>query len=139
MSTTPVPSRNREKTTIEIASEALEIEKREIETGRVRVRKIVHEKEERIEELLRRSDVEVERVPLNRIVAEPLETRYEGDTLVVPVLEEVVVVKKQWLLKEEVRIRRTTVETPHTERVVLRSEEAIVEREGPHSPGKELS
>ena len=134
MSTTPVPSRDCEKTTIELASEALEIEKREVETGRVRVRKIVHEEEKQVEQLLRRTDVQVERVPLNRVVAEPLEPRYEGDTLVLPVLEEVLVVQKHWLLKEEVRIRRTSVEALHTERVVLRSEEAIVEREGPIHP-----
>jgi uncharacterized protein (TIGR02271 family) len=134
MSTTPVPSRDCEKTTIELASESLEIGKRELETGRVRVKKIVHEEEKHVEELLRRTDVEVERVPVNRVVTEPLEARYEGDTLVIPVLEEVLVVQKQWLLKEEVRIRRTSVEAPHTERVVLRSEEAIVEREGPIHP-----
>jgi stress response protein YsnF len=46
----------------------------------------------------------------------------------IPVYEEVVTVQRQWILKEEVRLRRREVQTRHREQVVLRGEEAVVER-----------
>ena len=53
--------------------------------------------------------------------------RSEEDTLIIPVLEEVLVVEKRLLLKEEVRItKREETHTP--QRVTLRREEAAVER-----------
>lgn len=49
--------------------------------------------------------------------------------LVVPVFEEIVTVQRHWVLKEEIRLHTRTVKTRHRERVVLRGEEAKVERE----------
>lgn len=51
-------------------------------------------------------DYEIERVPIDRIVDVQVESRQEGDTLILPVLEEVIVYQKKMLLKEEVRITR---------------------------------
>ena len=80
---------------------------------------------------LTREEVSVERVAVNRVVDGPVETRREGDTWIVPVLEEVLVVEKRLMLREEVRIttRRTEVAEPQT--VTLRREEAVVERARP--------
>lgn len=81
-----------------------------------------------VEEVLRTSDVDIERVPMDRVVTEPVESRYEGDTLIIPVLEEVLVVEKRLVLREEIRITRRVQE--HTERktVPVRSEHIEVER-----------
>lgn len=110
--------------------EEAQISKRQVASGGVRVRKIVHEHEEIIDEPLLREEVVVERVPKNTIVehvdhVEPV--RYEGDTMIVAVLEEVFVVEKRLMLKEELHItrRQTTVHEPQT--VKLRSEEVVVE------------
>ena len=111
------------------AREELDVAKREVETARVRVRKLVERHEELIEEPLVRHDVEVERVPVDRMLDAPAATRQDGDVLVVPVLEEVLVVQKRWRLKEELRIRRREVCTAHRERVGLREERVVVERE----------
>ncbi len=54
--------------------------------------------------------------------------RQEGDTLIVPLLEEVLVVQKQLLLKEEVHISKKRTEQHHPEQVTLRSEQVSVER-----------
>lgn len=64
-------------------------------------------------------DVQVERVPINRIIDGPAQTRQEGDTTIVPVVEEVITVQKRLLLREEVRItrRRTEVRKPRTVRM----------------------
>jgi uncharacterized protein (TIGR02271 family) len=113
--------------TVSVAHEELQVDKREVETGRVRVRKIVREREEFLDEELLRDEVDIERVPVNRIVDQPAQVRREGDVLVIPVLEEVLVVHKQLVLKEELRVRRRAGSTPHRQRVVLRSEEVIVE------------
>ena len=115
--------------TIPLVRKELDLAKREVETARVRVRKLVERHEELIEEPLVRHDVEVERVPVNRMLDAPAATRQDGDVLVVPVLEEVVVVQKRWLLKEELRIRRRETRTAHRERVSLREERVVVERE----------
>jgi stress response protein YsnF len=58
----------------------------------------------------------------------PISAHSEEDTLIIPVLEEVLVVEKRLLLKEEVRITTRRVETHAPKRVVLRREEATVER-----------
>jgi uncharacterized protein (TIGR02271 family) len=67
-------------------------------------------------------------VPINRVVDGPISVRSEEDTLVIPLLEEVLVVEKRLLLKEEVRITKRRVETHMPQRVTLRREEAVVER-----------
>jgi stress response protein YsnF len=78
--------------------------------------------------------VEVTRVPIARIVETAPEIRTEGDLTIVPVLEEVLVVEKRLMLKEELHIRRRaateTVEVP----VTLRKQRAIVERIDPDKP-----
>jgi stress response protein YsnF len=72
--------------------------------------------------------VDVERVPVNQQIESPLRPRYEGETLIIPVMEEVLVVERRLMLKEEIRVtkRRQTVHNP--QRVILRSEEILVER-----------
>lgn len=114
---------------IPVIAEELDIQKRQIETGKVRVRKLVHEQEEVVDEPLLREVVDVEHVPLNRFVSSPVEVRYEGETMIIPVLEEVLVVEKRLRLKEEVRITKRRSTTHQPEHVTLRSEEAIVERQ----------
>jgi uncharacterized protein (TIGR02271 family) len=100
------------------------------ETGRVRVSKRVREREELVDEPLVREEYEVERVPVGVYVDEPVGPRQEGETLVVPVLEEVLVVEKRLRVREELRITRRQVEGREQRRVTLRGEEISVERAG---------
>jgi uncharacterized protein (TIGR02271 family) len=71
--------------------------------------------------------VEVERVPINRTIDGPVAVRYDGDTIIVPVIEEVLIVQKQLRLVEEVHIRKVRVETHDPQRVMLRKDEVTVE------------
>ena len=119
---------------VPVVAETVEVGKRRVETGRVVVRKTVRTTEEVVDEPLVSEEVEVVRVPINRPIAEAVGPRQEGDTLIVPLLEEVLVVEKRLILREEVRITRRKVERRAPETVTLRSEEATVERfegEGP--------
>jgi uncharacterized protein (TIGR02271 family) len=117
-----------ERVVIPVAREDASIDRERVETGVVRVRKIVHERTEVIDEPMLHDEVDIEHVAINRAVEAPEPPREEGDVLVIPVYEEVVTVKRQWILKEEVRLRRREVQTRHREELVLRGEEAVVER-----------
>ena len=120
-----------ENLTIPVIREEVQVDKRVIDTGRgVRIHKTVAEHPCHIDERLLRDEVEISHVPVDRIV--PLDaapaTRYEGETLVVPILEEVLVVERRVRIKEEVRITRTRREEHHAETVMLKSEQVSVER-----------
>jgi uncharacterized protein (TIGR02271 family) len=114
---------------IPVVREQLAVERRVVDGERgVRVHKTVTTRDHRVDEPVLRDEVQVERVPLNAVVREPPPVRYEGDTTIIPVCEEVVVIEKRLLVKEELRITRTTTQTRHTEIVPLRYEHVEVER-----------
>jgi stress response protein YsnF len=64
-------------------------------------------------------------------VDEPVPTRTEGETTIIPVMEEVLVVEKRLRLKEELHVTRRRTEHRDPQRVTLRSERVEVERTGP--------
>ena len=113
---------------VPVAREGVKVQRRARPTAVVRLRKQVDRRTEIIDEPLARDEVVIERVPLDRFVEAPIPDRYEGDTLIVSVLEEVAVVEKRLRLKEEVRIsrRRTTTHDPQV--TVLKEEKVVVER-----------
>lgn len=121
--------------TIPVIAEELQVGKRVVETGRVRVRKVVHQREAVVDEPLFRDDVQVERVAINQQINMLPDVRREGDTVIIPVVEEILVVEKRLVLKEELHVtrRRTTVRDQQT--VPLLSEELIVERLPPNDGG----
>jgi stress response protein YsnF len=117
--------------TVPVFREEVQVDKRLVDTGRgVRIHKTVAELPCHIDERLLRDEVEVSHVPVDRIV--PLDaapaTRYEGETLVIPILEEVLVVERRVRIKEELHITRTRHEEHHAETVMLKAEQVSVER-----------
>src|SRR3954447_1478578 len=125
---------------LELVEERVEIGKREVERGRVVVRTRVDTREEIAEAELRQEEVSVERVPVDRPVETPPPVREEDGVLIVPVLEERLVVTTRLVLKEELRIPRKSRTELVREPVRLRSERAEVTRlEGrePDHPGPE--
>jgi uncharacterized protein (TIGR02271 family) len=120
---------------LQLFAEELSVAKEKLETGRVRVSTRTHEREAVVDEDLARERVEVETVPMNLGIDAVPEVRQEGDTTIIPVVEEQLVVERRLVLKEEVRIRRVRSTERHQEKVKLRYQEAIVTRqEG--EPGK---
>ncbi len=119
---------------VPLVAEELQIERRLVETGRVRITKKVVEREEIVDEPLIREEVDVRRVAVNRQVSEPSPIRYEGETMIVPLFEEVLFVEKRLMLKEELHITRRRVNEPQPQRVTLRSEQAEVKRLQPEPP-----
>ena len=113
---------------IELIAEQADVQKIRREVGTVRVRKTVDEEEELVEVPLISEEVEITRVAVDRPIDGPIPIREEGDTIILPLIEETLVVQKQLVLKEEVHIRRAQIETTETERVTLRKEDVVVER-----------
>jgi uncharacterized protein (TIGR02271 family) len=111
-----------------VVAEEIDVRKRTVETGKVRVRKIVQEQEEVVDEPLLHEEVQIERVPVNRVVKSAMPVHQEGDTLIIPLFEEVLVVEKRLMLREELHVtkRRTTTHQP--QQVTLRREDVTVER-----------
>ena len=122
---------DKEPVVIPVAREEASVARKVVEKGAVRVRKVVREKVELIDEPLMHDEVDIEHVVVNRVVNAPEPPREEGDVLIIPVYEEILTVQRQWVLKEEVRLRRREVQSRHREDVVLREEEALVERHPP--------
>jgi uncharacterized protein (TIGR02271 family) len=117
---------------IELAEEQLRVSKREVERGRVVVRTRVEEREELAEAALRQEDVTVERVPIGRMIEAAPPMREEDGVLIVPVLEERLVVMTELVLKEEIRITKKSRTEIVREPVRLRSERVEIERlQGP--------
>jgi len=108
--------------------EEVDVSKRNIETGRVRIHKKVNQADTTVDEPLIKEAFEVRRVPINRIVDGPVETRQEGDTTIFPLLEEVLVIEKRLLLREELHVTRKREQVHDPQTVTLRKEEIEVER-----------
>jgi uncharacterized protein (TIGR02271 family) len=117
-----------EKTVVPVLAETIDVTKRRVVSGSVRVRKVVHEHQETIDEFLQQETIDVERISMDRFVDGPLENRYEGDTLIMPVVEEVLVVEKRFLLKEEVHIHKHRHPFRHRQQINVQREEALIER-----------
>lgn len=113
---------------IPVVEERAVILKRKKLTGGLRVRTVIRESEEVINEPLTTDAVEVERVPLGDWVEAPVPVRQEGETTIITLLEEVAVVEKRLRATEEVRITRRRTTRQAAQHVTLRREEAVVER-----------
>jgi len=95
-----------ETETVQLAEERLVARKELEEAGRVRIRKELEEVPRRLEVDAYYEDVEIEHVPIGRIVKDQEQAREEDGVYIVPVYEEQLVVVKRLLLKEEIHIRR---------------------------------
>ncbi len=116
------------KEVLSLHEETLSVGKRRVERGRVRIATRVTEHEKIIRQSLEREDVEVVRVPVDREVEARPEIRQDGDTTIIPVVEEVLVVERRLMLREEIHVRRSKRTVQAEQPVTLRSEEAVVER-----------
>ena len=120
-----------EEKVVPVVEETAVVYKEQVVTDRVRLHKRVHEDREVLDIPVRTEALEVDRVPVGRVVETAPAIRQEGDTTVYPVVEEVLVVEKRLRLVEEVRVTQRR-ETRHVrEEVALRREEVTVEHAGP--------
>jgi len=118
----------RQELIIPVIAEELVVLTMEKDTGGVRVTKTVREQEQIIDQPLLREQVTVERKAIKRMLDVPAVVRQEGDTLIIPVMEEVLVVQRHFLLKEEIHIRKVQSQVHEPQRFIVRSEEVKLEQ-----------
>jgi uncharacterized protein (TIGR02271 family) len=111
-----------------LLAEELTVEKEAIETGRVRVSKQTHTREVVIDEDLLRERAEIETIPIGRQIFEMPTIRHEGETTIIPIVEEVLHTERRLFLKEEVRITRKKTTDQFHDRITVRYQEAVVTR-----------
>lgn len=121
---------------ISLVAEEMDVRRRRLETGVVRITKTVSARDEVVDEPTVREEAHIERVPVNRLVDAPVPVRYENDTMVLSLMEEVLVVEKRLMLTEEVRVTMRQTETREPQTVTLRREDVSVERIESASPGQ---
>lgn len=120
-----------ETETLNLLEEVLRVGKREVETGRVRVSVLTDTEQRAVAETLRSRRVDVRRVTLGRHLAsgEAMpQSHMDGDELVVPIVEEMLVVEKRLVVTEELRIRVLHTEEQVERTVPLRRQRAVVEQ-----------
>ncbi len=120
--------------TIPVYAEDLTVSKRQSVLATVRVRLQTQTHEQVIDELLQQERVDVERVAIGRTVDAVPAIREEGDTTIIPVVAEELVVERRLVLKEEIRLTRVRTRERHQETVTLREQAATVERTAANQP-----
>jgi uncharacterized protein (TIGR02271 family) len=126
-STEEGPEPASERVTIPLASEELVPHLHNVAKGRVLVHKRVETTPVAEDIEVEYDEVDVERVAVHRDVDAMPPVRHEGDTMIVPVVEEVLVVEKRLHLVEELRITRRRVTDVETVRDELRREVVEIE------------
>lgn len=116
---------------IPLVEETPVVSVRQTTTGRVRVSTTTETFTEVVRQDLQGMRADIRRVRVDRMLAPGdavPEPRTEGEVMIIPILEEVIVVEKRLVLREELHISQQitteTIETP----VELRRQRAIVER-----------
>ena len=117
--------------TIPLYEEQLDVAKAEAVTDRLQVTTHIDERAVMIEDSIERGHLTVERVSVDRAVARAPEPRQDGDTLVVSVVEERLVIEKHLFVIEELRIIRTSTTEQVAIPATVRTMRAAVEHADP--------
>lgn len=113
---------------IPVIQEQITFDKQVIESGKVRISKRIVEHEELVDVPLFREEVDVEHVPINQFVDTPPQVRQEGDTMIIPVVQEQIFYQKRLLLVEELHVRKQIIEEHKPQQITLLKEEVDITR-----------
>ena len=113
---------------IPLHSEQIDVAVGRVVIGEVQVSTVTHLRDIAIDEALISQHANIERIAIGHVVETAPDVREEDGVLIIPILEEIVVVERRLVLKEEVRIRRSTSTHQHQETVTVREQEAVVTR-----------
>jgi|SRR5215469_2736641 len=113
---------------LQLFAEEAKVSRRTVETGRVRVATVTRTRDHLVDELLARTNVEVERVPVGQVVEAIPPVKDENGLMVIPIVEETVVLERKLVLKEELHIRRKQTTERFQQTVPLRYQTAEVTR-----------
>ena len=128
---------SREEEVIPLVEEVARVTKRRVVTGRVRVSTVTDTFDEAVAAELSREAVTVTRVPVDREVTVLPAIRTEGDVTIIPVLEEILVVEKRLVLKEEIHLTRVKHTDTFASHVTLRRQRAVVDHQAAGGPDQD--
>lgn len=114
--------------TVSAIREQLTVEKRLVETGAIRVRKLVHEDLVTVNTPLTGEISKINRIKFDTVVTGPVPIRHEGDVMIVSIMEERLVTYTELVLVEEIHITRRSTQHSATQEVKIRREEVVIER-----------
>jgi len=120
----------RDEVVVPVIEEELATGTRRVTTGAVRVDKHVEKRVRRVSAPALHEDVEIRRVPVNRVVEVAPKSRRRGNTVIVPVIEEELVVTKRLVLKEEIHLIKRRTKERVVKEVEVGRERAQVRRLG---------
>lgn len=121
-------SNDKDDIIVPVIAEQLHVDAVPVLKGGVRVVKRIVGQEHLIEQELRREHVDVKRVKVHRVVDGPQDVIRNGNTAIIPVVEEVLRIERQWVVTEEIHLTRTEDTDTFRDMVVVNREEATVER-----------
>lgn len=113
--------------TVQLKEESLKVGKREVEAGGVRLRKIVRTEVVNQPVELRREELVIERVPGSGQKA--TNATFEGEEIYIPLVQEEVVVAKDTVVREEVRVGKKSTTEHQTVSETVRKEDLQVENQ----------
>lgn len=116
-------------TTVPVIEEEVWIAKNRVETGKVRIEKRVVTEIAEFAENLSSTSISIERVPLDLTSDDLPKIRREGDTTIIPVVEEVIEIKKHYHVTEEIHVKQITSQQTKAIEVELKKEQVHVLRE----------
>ena len=120
---------------IPIIEEHVVVGVRSVPAERLRVRRKVVTDEKIVETPIWTEQIQVEHVPVGAFVDRAPPTRQEGDTLIIPCVEEVAVVETRLRVREELRIRVVRERRLDRQTIPVRRFEIEIEREqAPNNP-----
>ncbi len=124
----PIEDAGSSELVIPLHAEQVDVTRVRHETGKVRIATLTRLREQQVEQLLTEMHAHVEHIDVGTIVATMPDIRQEGETTIIPIVEEVLVTEKKLFLKQEIHITRVSTNSVHRETVVLREQEAVVTR-----------
>lgn len=107
-------------------AEEVTIEKYDEVVGTTTLRKSVSDQVVDVSVDLAQSGYEIVKRPMNKVISEMPKVRYEGETMIIPIVEERLI--KQLILVEEVVVEPRTSLKQHKETISLKKESLDVER-----------
>jgi len=138
--TTGRTDRVRDEATMQLAEEQLRVDKREVEAGGVRLRKVIRTEIVNQPVELRREDVVIERVPAGR-TGRVGEAKFDEQEIYIPLRREEAIVHKETRVREEVRAHKESQTDTRQVSEQVRREDVEIERSGeakedPSRPGR---
>ena len=119
---------------LNVLQEQVNIDKETVVSGKVVIRKNVQEENEMITVPVSHEEVKIKKVAINKYVDTAPEIRYEGETTIIPVIKEVLIVEKKLLLVEEVHVTKNVVTQTTEHTIPVRKEEVSVEHHTRNTP-----